>query len=147
MAAMKADIPAAEVALRFRFTTSSPPNCLCLQSARTAAVSGPWNPTIITAPISSSSVRPPGPSCSAGDGLGEGGGCVVGEGVGVGVGEGACEVGGAEHEASNAAKASTEAMLLTRPAARDPCSRSISNNFKRAPERMVPSGMRRAGDR
>ncbi len=88
-------IASGEEALWLRFTTSRPPNWRCLQSLSTASLSGPWTPTIITAPISSSSVRPPGPSCW------------VGEADGLGVGTAAVEL---EHETANAATARASAM-------------------------------------
>src|SRR5438874_876442 len=62
----------------------------------TASVSGPWNPTIITAPISSSSVSPPGPSCSMGEAE------AVGMADGLGRGSAAVEL---EHEMLNATTA------------------------------------------
>src|SRR5438270_8458215 len=67
------DISAGVEALWFRFTTSSPPNWRCFQSATTASVAGPLKPTMITAPTSWSSVSPPGPSWAAtvGDGRGD----------------------------------------------------------------------------
>src|SRR5437879_4299002 len=46
-------------------TTISPPNWRWRQSARIAGVSGPWKPTIITAPISWRRVIPPGPSAAS----------------------------------------------------------------------------------
>src|SRR5690348_9166604 len=51
--------PSSVVAFRLRFTISRPPNWWLCQSARTASVSGPVKPTIITAPISCSSVIAP----------------------------------------------------------------------------------------
>src|SRR5438105_15237769 len=78
----------------------------------TALVSGPWNPTIITAPISSSSVSPPGPSCSVGEADG------LGMAEGLGRGRAAVEP---EHEMLNATTARASAMrrktrLITPPA-------------------------------
>src|SRR4029077_17483152 len=67
-------IASGEEALWLRFTTSSPPNCRCRQSLNTAFVTGPWNPTIITAPISSSSVSPAGLGKADGPG---GGACTA----------------------------------------------------------------------
>ena len=67
----------------------------------TASVSGPWNPTIITAPISSSSVSPPGPSCSVGEADG------LGMAEGLGRGRAAVEP---EHEMLNATTARASAM-------------------------------------
>src|ERR1700738_5136582 len=64
-------IDSGELALRFRFTTSSPPNWRCYQSANSAGVSGPSKPAMMTAPTSSSSVSPPGPSCVLGEVGGE----------------------------------------------------------------------------
>src|SRR5437773_6489487 len=78
--ATRAVMAAAVDALRFRFTTSSPPNWRRFQSARTASVRLPLKPTMITAPISSSSVKPPGPSRS--EGLEEAEGEDVVDGVG-----------------------------------------------------------------
>src|SRR5450759_4325521 len=72
-------IEAAVVALWFRFTLSSPPNCRCFQSASTALVRLPRKPTMITAPISSFNVSLPGPSCWVG--LGDGDGDDAAEGV------------------------------------------------------------------
>src|SRR5438105_2584071 len=105
----RADISAGVEALWFRFTTSSPPNWRRFQSAMTAAVAGPLKPTIITAPTSSSSVSPPGPSCTAmvGDGRG---GMPVGDG---------CDLIAAPlpQPASSAASSSRLAGLLTRKVA------------------------------
>jgi len=67
----------------------------------TASVSGPWNPTIITAPISSSSVSPPGPSCSMGEAE------AVGMADGLGRGSAAVEL---EHEMLNATTARASAV-------------------------------------
>src|SRR6266571_5317553 len=76
-------MPASDEALRLRLTIRRPPNWRSFQSARTESVRGPSNPTIITRPISSSSVRP--------DVVGE---AARGEGVAVEA---------AEHPASTAA--------------------------------------------
>src|SRR5258708_868360 len=46
-------------------TTIRPPNWRWRQAARIAGVSGPWKPTIITAPISWRRVIPPGPSAAS----------------------------------------------------------------------------------
>ena len=45
-------IDSAELALRFRFTTRSPPNWRCCQSANNAGVSEPSKPAMMTAPTS-----------------------------------------------------------------------------------------------
>jgi len=50
--------PESDLALPLRFTINRPPNWCRLQSASTASVSGPSNPTIITAPTSSSRESP-----------------------------------------------------------------------------------------
>src|SRR5438045_2008730 len=80
--AVSARIASGLPALWLRFTTSRPPNWRRLQSAITDSVSGPWKPTMMTAPTSSSSVIP------ATAGLGLAGGEVVAaveaEGVGWG---------------------------------------------------------------
>src|SRR4051812_29664418 len=66
------DVSCSEVlALWLRFTTSTPPYWCSVKSASTEPLSGPWKPTIMTAPISSSSVSPPGPVSA--DGEAEGG--------------------------------------------------------------------------
>src|SRR5579872_1748027 len=75
---------AAELALWLRFTTRRPPYWCCAKSARTESVSAPWKPTIITAPISSSRVRPPGPRSELGDAGGEAEAAGDGEGEGEG---------------------------------------------------------------
>src|SRR5579859_1673801 len=100
--AIRERIASGDEALWLRFTTSSPPNCRCLQSLSTTSVSGPWNPTIITSPISSSSVSPPGPSCW------------VGEAGGTGVGTAAVELElEPAHETEMAATASSSARRRT----------------------------------
>src|SRR5258705_5227411 len=103
MAVIKACIDAVELALWLLLTTSRPPYGCCRQSASTASVSWPWKPTIITAPISSSSVSPPGPSCANGLGVGAAEG--EGEFATPGVGEVADEVEGEPHETSSRASA------------------------------------------
>src|SRR5579859_7395249 len=71
-AEMKAFIASGPDAFWFRFTTSRPPNWRCRQSASTASVAAPWKPTMITAPTSSASVSPPGPSRAARLAIGDG---------------------------------------------------------------------------
>src|SRR5438270_8030203 len=92
-------IEEADVAFWLRLTTSKPPNCRCLQSVRTDSPAGPLKPTIITAPTSSSRVKPPGPSCAAGsDGAAAGGGLL--EEAGVSLNDPAADDG--RHAGSNA---------------------------------------------
>src|SRR5437868_10427436 len=91
-------MPASDEALWFRFTIRRPPNCRRFQSPSTVSLSGPSNPTIITAPISSSSVRP--------DGVG---GARTGDG---GAGD-VSELGAGEQAASRAAASSMGTRRLT----------------------------------
>src|SRR5690242_13269215 len=113
----------ADEALWFRFTTSSPPNWRCLQSFNTASVTGPWKPTIITAPTSSSRVRPPGPS--RGDGVTTGD--VAGDADAVdGLGLTTCAEGEPEHAARRTAKKTTNdlrAVMARQFLTRDPLPR------------------------
>src|SRR5690348_16628440 len=51
--------PSSVLAFWLRLTIKRPPNWWLCQSATTASLSGPQNPTIITAPTSSSSVMAP----------------------------------------------------------------------------------------
>ena len=108
--AMSDLIDVAVLALWLLFTTSNPPNCRRFQSASTAAVRLPVKPTMITAPISSSKVRPPGPSFAVGLADSEGEGDAL-EGVGV-----ALETGpGPPHEMISAASNAGTSRLVTTP--------------------------------
>src|SRR5690349_18051959 len=78
---MSALIDDADGAFWFALMSSRPPNWRPRQSVRTESVSGPWKPTIITAPISWSSVNPSGPSWTVGEGVALDAGDALGEGV------------------------------------------------------------------